>query len=157
VTLAISDIPGDNPAAIASGPTVADSSTLVDVREIIARYNIDMPPAASAVLTANNETPKTLPEQNIIRVFAAPSLALVAAAQAAVEVGLTPLILGDAIEGESRELVSSWQVSPVRAVSTDFQSNRRLFCCQAVRRPSRSARDIQGAADATRNFCSALP
>jgi glycerate 2-kinase len=104
VTLAISDIPGDNPAAIASGPTVADSSTLADVHEIIARYKIDMPPAASAVLSANNETPKTLPEQNTVRVIAAPSLALVAAAQAAVEVGLTPLILGDAIEGESREL-----------------------------------------------------
>jgi glycerate 2-kinase len=104
VTLAISDIPGDDPAAIASGPTVADASTLADVHEIIARYNIELPRAASAVLAAGNETPKILPSQNSVRVIAAPSLALAAAAQVAAKAGLTPLILGDAIEGESREL-----------------------------------------------------
>jgi hydroxypyruvate reductase len=104
VTLAISDIPGDDPAAIASGPTVADPSTLADVHEIIARYQIEMPPAASALLAAGNETPKTLPAQNSVRVLVAPSLALAAAAEAAVRAGVTPLILGDAIEGESREL-----------------------------------------------------
>jgi glycerate 2-kinase len=104
VTLAISDIPGDNPAAIASGPTVADPSTLADVHEIIARYKIDLPPAASAVLSAKKETPKSLAAQNTVSVIAAPSLALAAAAHAAAQAGLTPLILGDAIEGESREL-----------------------------------------------------
>lgn len=103
-TLAISDIPGDDPAAIASGPTVADPSVLADVYEIIARYQIDLPPSALAALSANNETPKTLPAQNIVCVVAAPSLALAAAGQAAARAGLTPLILGDAIEGESREL-----------------------------------------------------
>ena len=60
VTLAISDIPGDDPAAIASGPTVADASTLADVHEIVARYNLDLPLAAQAVLAAGNETPKNL-------------------------------------------------------------------------------------------------
>lgn len=104
VTLAISDIPGDDPAAIASGATVADPSTLADVREIIARYQIELPPAVKAVLAADAETPKALPAQNIVRVIAAPSLALAAAAQAAAKAGLTPLILGDAIEGESREM-----------------------------------------------------
>jgi len=104
VTLAISDIPGDDPAAIASGATVADSSTLADVRDIIARYRIDLPPAAVAVLAANIETPKRLPPDNSVRVVIAPSLALAAAAQAAAKAGLTPLMLGDAIEGESREL-----------------------------------------------------
>jgi glycerate 2-kinase len=104
VTLAISDIPGDDPAAIASGPTVADSSTLADVQEIVARYKIDLPLAAQAVLAARNETPKSLSAQNSVRVIAAPSLALAAAARIATESGLTPLILGDAIEGESREL-----------------------------------------------------
>jgi glycerate 2-kinase len=104
VTLAISDIPGDDPAAIASGPTVADASTLADVREIVARYKLDLPPAAQAVLAAGNETPKHLAAQNTVRVIAAPSLALAAAARTAAEAGLTPLILGDAIEGESREL-----------------------------------------------------
>lgn len=104
VTLAISDIPGDDPAAIASGPTVADLSTLADVHEIIARYRIDLPPAARAVLAAGEETPKALPPLNAVHVIAAPSLALAAAANAAIAAGLTPLILGDAIEGESREL-----------------------------------------------------
>jgi len=104
VTLAISDIPGDDPAAIASGPTVADSSTLADVREIIARYRIDLPPAAAAVLAASIETPKWLPTDDSVRVVVAPSLALAAAARAATTAGLTPLILGDALEGESREL-----------------------------------------------------
>jgi glycerate 2-kinase len=104
VTLAISDIPGDDPAAIASGPTVADPSTLADVHEIIARYKIDLPPAASAILSANNETPKSLSAQNTVKIIAAPSLALSAAADAAARAGLTPLILGDAIEGESREV-----------------------------------------------------
>jgi glycerate 2-kinase len=104
VTLAISDIPGDDPAAIASGPTVADSSTLADVHEIIARYKIDLPPAASAMLSSNNETPKSLSAENTVKIIAAPSLALSAAADAAAKAGLTPLILGDAIEGESREV-----------------------------------------------------
>jgi glycerate 2-kinase len=104
VTLAISDIPGDDPASVASGPTVADSSTLADVQEIIARYNIDLPSAARTVLAACEETPKALSAPNTVRVIAAPSLALAAAARTAAEAGLTPLILGDAIEGESREL-----------------------------------------------------
>ena len=104
VTLAISDIPGDDPASIASGPTVADASSLADVYEIVARYDIDLPPAAQAVLAAGNETPKNLAAQNSVRVIAAPSLALAAAARIAAEAGVTPLILGDAIEGESREL-----------------------------------------------------
>src|ERR1700694_798050 len=83
VTLAISDIPGDDPAAIASGPTVADPSTLADVHDIVARYKINLPLAASALLSANNETPKSLSAQNTVRVIAAPSLALAAAAEAA--------------------------------------------------------------------------
>jgi hydroxypyruvate reductase len=104
VTLAISDIPGDDPAAIASGPTVADPSTLADVHEIIARYKIELPPAALAVLSAHHETPKSLSARNTVKVVAAPSLALAAAAEAAAKAGLTPLIRGDAIEGESREV-----------------------------------------------------
>jgi glycerate 2-kinase len=104
VTLAISDIPGDDPAAIASGPTVADSSTLADVHEIIGRYEIDLPPSAHAVLAACDETPKALPAGDTVHVIAAPSLALAAAARTAAGAGLSVLILGDAIEGESREL-----------------------------------------------------
>jgi hydroxypyruvate reductase len=104
VTLAISDVPGDDLAAIASGPTIADPSTLADVHEILGRYKIDLPPAAAAVISANTETPKLLAKKNTATVIAAPTLALAAAAHVATKVGLIPLILGDAIEGESREL-----------------------------------------------------
>ena len=103
VTLVISDVPGDDPAAIASGPTVADASTLADVREILSRYRIDLPPAARAVLEAGSETPKPGELESDVRIVAAPALALAAAAETARRAGVTPLILGDAIEGESRE------------------------------------------------------
>ena len=103
VTLAISDIPGDDPAAIASGPTVADSGTLAEVRDILARYRMELPAGALAVLAGDPQTPKSLAAHNSVTVIAAPSLALEAAAKAATKLGLTPLILGDAIEGESRQ------------------------------------------------------
>ncbi|THF85372.1 glycerate kinase [Deinococcus sp. KSM4-11] len=104
VTLVISDVPGDDPADIASGPTVPDPSTLDDVREIVARYGLTLPAAAQALLDAGEETPKAADLQSEVRVIAAPALALEAAAQAARRAGLTPLILGDALEGESREV-----------------------------------------------------
>jgi len=104
VTLVISDVPGDDPAAIASGPTVADASTLLDVWEIVTRYGIELPPAARTVLESGTETPKLGELESDVRLIAAPSLALAAAADAAGEAGVTSLILGDALEGESREV-----------------------------------------------------
>lgn len=104
VTLVISDVPGDDPAAIASGPTVPDPSTLEDVREIVGRYRLALPPAAIQTLSMGLETPKPGSLQTDVRIIAAPSLALAAAADAVRAAGLTPLILGDALEGESREL-----------------------------------------------------
>lgn len=104
VTIVISDIPGDDPAAIASGPTLPDSSTLAAARAIIARYAIDLPPNARIALDRADETPKAGEIAADVRMAATPYLALEAAARAAREEGLTPLILGDAIEGESREL-----------------------------------------------------
>ncbi|MCF1455983.1 DUF4147 domain-containing protein, partial [Agrobacterium vitis] len=58
VTLVISDVPGDDPSEIASGPTVADPTTLADAAAIVARYGIDLPESARAVLVQGNETPK---------------------------------------------------------------------------------------------------
>jgi hydroxypyruvate reductase len=104
LTLVISDVPGDDPSEIASGPTVADPSTLAEARAIIARYRIDLPEAARAVLANGSETPKPGDVEGEIRLIAAPSLALDAAAVAAHEAGLRPLILGDALEGEAREM-----------------------------------------------------
>jgi hydroxypyruvate reductase len=104
VTLAISDVPGDDPAVIGSGPTVADPTTFADARAIVSRYAIAVPPAVAAHLAAAAaETPKSLPRAEF-RVIATPLMALRAAAEAARAAGLAPLILGDALQGESREL-----------------------------------------------------
>jgi hydroxypyruvate reductase len=106
VSLLISDVPGDDPAVIASGPTVPDPSTLADVAEIVARFRLELPAAAKDVLAAGEETPKPGEIAGEVHVIAAPSQALAAAADAARASGLTPLILGDAIEGESREVAT---------------------------------------------------
>ena len=105
VTLAISDVPGDDPAVIASGPTVPDPTTFADARAIIARYNVVLPPSVAARLDEDSdETPKpgSLPHA-VFRLIATPAMALRAAADEAIRLGLNPLILGDALEGESRE------------------------------------------------------
>lgn len=105
VTLAISDVPGDDPAVIASGPTVADPTKFADAREVLARYGIIPAPAVAARLAGDaDETPKPgdLPHAEF-HLIATPGMALRQAAEAARELGLAPLILGDALEGESRE------------------------------------------------------
>ncbi len=103
VTLVISDVPGDDPASIASGPTIADQSTIDEVRGILSRYRIVLPDTARAVLDSGDETPKPADLESAVRIIAAPSLALESAAKAAASAGLQPLVLGDAIEGEARE------------------------------------------------------
>jgi glycerate 2-kinase len=106
VTLAISDVPGDDPGVIASGPTVPDSTTFVDAREIIARYGIE-PPASVAARLAQvaDETPKPNELRNAdFALIATPMMALTRMAETARSIGLAPLVLGDALEGESREV-----------------------------------------------------
>ena len=107
VTLAISDVPGDDPAAIASGPTVPDPSRFEDARAIVARYGIPLPDPVRAHLdAAAEETPKPGDPRLAraeYRLIATPLMALQAAAREAEALGLTPLILGDALEGEARE------------------------------------------------------
>ncbi len=97
-TLVISDVPGDDPAVIGSGPTVPDASTWAEVRAIAAHYGLSLP------RTDGPETPKPHEIDADIRMIATPAMALDAAAAAARAHGLSPLILGDALEGESREL-----------------------------------------------------
>jgi len=108
VTLAISDVPGDDPAVIASGPTVADPTTLADARAVLAKYGIEPPPGVAAALAdPANETPKPgdpALSRSGYRMIATPQDALEAAAAAARAAGVTPLILGNAIEGEAREV-----------------------------------------------------
>ena len=106
VTLAISDVPGDDPAVIGSGPTVADPTSFADARDLLSRYGIALSPAVAARLAeAGDETPKpgALPPDDV-RLIATPAMALAAAAATSRRLGMAPLILGDALEGESREL-----------------------------------------------------
>jgi hydroxypyruvate reductase len=108
VTLLISDVPGDEPAVIASGPTVPDPSTCTDALAIIERYQIDIPnPVRAALLNGALETPKPNDPRfagHSVHTIATPRLSLLAAADKARELGITPHILGDDIEGESREV-----------------------------------------------------
>jgi len=106
VTLAISDVPGDDPAVIGSGPTVPDPTNFSQARGILAKYGITPSPQVAARLAQDaDETPKpgSLPHAEF-RMIATPLMALRAAADAARTAGLAPLILGDALEGESREM-----------------------------------------------------
>ncbi|HAD99989.1 MAG TPA: glycerate kinase, partial [Rhodospirillaceae bacterium] len=109
-TILISDVPGDDPAVIASGPTVPDDTTLAQAREILERRKIDVPDAVRARLNQPDaETPGSGDPvfNNTTTVMAARPLAsLQAAADIARQAGVTPLILGDALEGESREVAT---------------------------------------------------
>jgi len=104
VSLVISDVPGDDPSDVASGPTVADDSTIEMVRQIIARRHIRLPKSAEVVLDERKDTPKQDEIAAEVRIVAAPSLALAAAARIARAAGVNTLILGDALEGEAREM-----------------------------------------------------
>lgn len=106
VTLIISDVPGDDPATIASGPTVGDPTTRGDAAAVLARYGIEVPASIAAWLAdPASETPKAsdlpAPECHLI---ATPQRAIEAAGSAARKLGYTPVILGSAIEGEAREI-----------------------------------------------------
>jgi hydroxypyruvate reductase len=105
VTLAISDVPGDDPGVIGSGPTVPDATTFADARALIARYGITPSAAVAARLAQDNdEPPKPGSLSNVeFRMIATPMMALRAMADKARALGLTPLILGDALEGEASQ------------------------------------------------------
>ena len=107
-TLLISDVPGDDPIDIASGPTVADPTTCADALAIVERYRITVPPAVRHLLESGaGETikPGDPRLQGIqTRMITAPQIALEAAAQVARDAGITPYILGDSLEGEARDL-----------------------------------------------------
>jgi hydroxypyruvate reductase len=108
LTLAISDVPGDVPAAIGSGPTVADPTTLADARAILARFAITPAPAVAAALAdPANETIKPADPALAnarFEIVAAPRASLAAAAAIADTAGYRTIVLGDALEGEARDI-----------------------------------------------------
>jgi hydroxypyruvate reductase len=108
VTLLISDVPGDNPMDIASGPTVADPTTCADALSLIRRYRIAVPQAVHEVLESNRGESVKPGDPRLaraeVRMIAAPQMALEAAAAVARSEGIACLILGDSIEGEARDV-----------------------------------------------------
>ena len=108
LTLAISDVPGDDPAVIASGPTVGDPTTCADALRVLDFYHIAIPSELRQRLRSGDlETPKPGDPRLAHSEFcliASPRQMLKAAAEEAQRLGVTPLILGDAIEGEAREV-----------------------------------------------------
>ena len=103
-TLIISDVPGDDVSAVASGPTVPDPSTFAEARAIIAKYGLEVPHSVTRRLAeARHETPKKLPNVRAT-LIASPQKSLLAAARVARDAGYRPLILGDSIEGEARDV-----------------------------------------------------
>lgn len=107
LSLLISDVPGDDPASIGSGPTVGDASTANDARKILEHWHIDLPGSVSKVLGTGNgvlapDAPELSRSEN--RIVAAPSQSLEAAAGLIREAGYRVEVLGDALEGEAREV-----------------------------------------------------
>lgn len=108
VTLLISDVPGDRPCDIASGPTVGDASTSADALEVVRRYGIALPEhVRSALMRNDSESIKpddTRLAQAQTHMIATPQMALEAAARVAREAGVPAYILGDSVEGEARDV-----------------------------------------------------
>jgi glycerate 2-kinase len=110
VTLSISDVPGDDPAVIGSGPTIPDPSTLADARSIVARYGLALPDAVNRALDdAANETPK--PGDAVFagtdyRIVARPAESLAAAAERVRAAGFECVTLGGRLQGEAREVAA---------------------------------------------------
>jgi len=108
LTLLISDVPGDRVVDIASGPTVPDATSCADALEIVRRFGITLPAAARELLESGRGESVKPGDPRLARsetrIIAAPQLALEAAAAAAREAGYATCVLGDAIEGEAREV-----------------------------------------------------
>lgn len=110
VTLAISDVPGDDPAVIGSGPTVPDPTTLTDARAIAGKYRLGLPETViRAFDDPGNESPKpgeAIFAQSTYRILARPADALNAAQARAREAGYDCIVLGDRLQGEARDVAA---------------------------------------------------
>jgi len=121
VSLIVSDIPGDNPALVASGPTVPDAATRAQALEIVSTYGMKLPQAVMAHL-GSPEADAPLPDderfaRNEVRLIASAAVSLEAAAAEAKRQGIEAVILSDSIEGEARD-VGSVHAAIAREVAT---------------------------------------
>lgn len=136
VTVAISDVPGDDPAVIASGPTVPDPTTFADARAVLAKYGINPPAPVTAHLAAQaEETPK--PDDPIFaharfELAASPQGSLEAAAAVAVRRNITPIVLSDRIEGEARDVAFVHAAIARQLRAGKFRVGDRLILPPAV-------------------------
>ncbi|HWA20575.1 MAG TPA: glycerate kinase [Devosia sp.] len=130
-TLIVSDIPGDDPALVASGPTVPLASRRDEVRHLVSLYSIALPKSAADLLASgNNPAPRPADPvfaANTVRIIASAALSLDAAAALARERGVTAHILSDAIEGESRDVALVHA-----ALAREIQTRNRPFARPAL-------------------------
>jgi hydroxypyruvate reductase/glycerate 2-kinase len=140
VTLLISDTPEDDPLDIGSGPTLPNPTTCAEALAILARYRIEIPSSVRAHLgscageSAKPGDPRL--DKPDPRMVATPLMALEAAADLAQRAGVAPLIHGDAIEGEAREVGGSWPASPGALPPTACRWRRPVSCSPAARQRS---------------------
>lgn len=125
-TLIVSDIPGDDPSLVASGPTVPLASGRAEARHLASLYRLKLPAAAEALLASDlNAAPKADDarfQRNTVRIIASAALSLEAAATGAREVGLDAHILSDAIEGEARDVAGV-----LAALAREIKTRNRPF------------------------------
>jgi hydroxypyruvate reductase len=121
VTLAISDVPGDDPVDIASGPTVADPTTCADALAVLDRYRIAVPAAARAALLGGEWESVKPGDPRLtraeLRIVARPQASLEAAARVALEQGVRPVVLSDRLEGEARQVGSEMAALAHRVIA----------------------------------------
>lgn len=116
LTLGISDIPGDDPRSIASGPTIPDADAPIDLEPVIARLGDRLPPSVASLLRAPTKQ-MAMPAKHDFRMIATPGHALQAAAAVAQTAGLKAIILGDDIEGEARDVAAQIAGLALRGVT----------------------------------------
>ncbi|MDA8585816.1 glycerate kinase [Rhodobacteraceae bacterium] len=130
VSLIASDVPGDDPAQVASGPTVPDAAGLADTRQLTKAYNIELPDRVAKYLENASDAPS--PDDpvfagNTVAVIASAARSLDAAAEVAQRAGVMPVILSDAIEGEARDV---GQV--IAAIARETREKNRPFAAPVV-------------------------
>nr|WP_233505950.1 glycerate kinase [Rhodoferax lacus] len=123
VTLVVSDVPGDDPAVVASGPTIADHTTPADALGVLQRYGIPISAAVRAVLEQPALEAAAVAGERQVHVIATAQLALRAAEVHAQQLGLQVVNLGGAIEGESREVARA-QASMVREIRASHKARK---------------------------------
>jgi glycerate 2-kinase len=136
VTLAISDVPGDDPAVIASGPTVPDPTSFADAGAVLRKYHIGAPAAVVAHLAAAaDETPKPGDRafaRACLDIVASPHASLSAAADLALARGVTPVVLSDRIEGEARDIGAMHAALALQLRAGRFRVGDRIVSPPAV-------------------------